>query len=339
MLRDKLFEYAHKRKTIELKEIKALCSAKEKDELYLCISTLVNDSILSPVKSSGTDGNRLNPLYLKYRIVPPKEDLEQYLAKIRCLHPKLIANGYLLKKPEEYKKRADFISRLNSYISSPKDSYFMSRRERSLIIFGDEKALDNNLSFISSLGLSGEDLFYYATPEQCFADYIPKRTDKMVLLICENKDIWFNIRRLMFEDNRTNLFGTHIDGVIFGDGNEITGRGKFSGYAEYLHTKAVVFLYCGDIDRAGFDIYLRLKREAENLDISLFVPIYKKMLELFDIDALPDSDDKRNFEVDMTEIFPLFTEQEQKLINYILERGKRLPQEIINYHILCDNMG
>ena len=31
------------------------------------------------------------------------------------------------------------------------------------------------------------------------------------------------------------------------------------------------FLYCGDIDRAGFDIFLRLCKEAKELHIELFV--------------------------------------------------------------------
>lgn len=338
MLKDKLTEYAKNRKTIQIDDLRDLCNPKEKTELYSVISNLISEGILLPVRSSGTNGNRLKPLYLKYKIAPLKEDPEQYITQIQRLHPKLIANGYLSKKPLEYKKREDFILSLNKYISNPVDRNFMSRRERSLVIFGDEKALDNNLSFITALGLTGSDLFYYTTPEQCFADYIPKRSDEMVLLICENKDIWFNIRRLMFEGNKNIIFGTHIDGVIFGDGNEVTGKGKFSGYAEYLCSDRVSFLYCGDVDRAGFDIYLRLKKEAESLNISLFVPLYKKMLELCSVDLLPCSDDRRSINIDMTEILPLFTGQEQERINEILDLNKRLPQEIINYRILRENM-
>jgi hypothetical protein len=188
------------------------------------------------------------------------------------------------------------------------------------------------------MGITDKDLHCYATPEQCFADYIPYRKDNMVLLVCENKDIWFNIRRLMFEKGKSEILGRHIDGVIFGDGNEVTGKGKFCGYAKFLSGENTSFLYCGDIDRAGFDIYLRLKRTAEELDISLFVPIYKKMLELCDLQKLPSSSDNRNINVDMSEILPLFSDNEKSKIKKILEENKRLPQEIVNYGVLCKEM-
>ncbi len=80
--------------------------------------------------------------------------------------------------------------------------------------------------------MSEEDLGFYNTPEYCFHDYIPERKNSMVLLICENKDIWFNIRRCMFEDNYKSLFGVPIDGVVFGNGNEVTK--KQGALTEYI---------------------------------------------------------------------------------------------------------
>ncbi len=55
---------------------------------------------------------------------------------------------------------------------------------------------------------------------------------------------------------------------------------KFRSYAQYLGADETRFLYCGDIDRAGFDIFIRLCKEAKELHIELFVPAYQKMLEL-----------------------------------------------------------
>lgn len=185
---------------------------------------------LIPVKSSGTNGNCRTPLYKKYRIVSEKEDHSEAFAIIKTLHPKLIANGYLFKKPEVFEENSKALLAVNGFLqkscflqNSPTPC-FISRRERSYEIFGDEKFLDKNMSLIRSAGLTENDLKFYTTPEQCFSDYIPRRMENMTLLICENKDIWFNIRRIMSEDNRFDFFGVGLDGVIFGQGNDITGK-------------------------------------------------------------------------------------------------------------------
>jgi hypothetical protein len=160
----------------------------------------------------------------------------------------------------------------------------------------------------------------------------------MTLLICENKDIWFNVRRLMYESEVNTLFDTHIDGVIFGQGNDITGKDKFRSYADYLGADEVYFLYCGDIDRAGFDIFQRLCKAAEELSIELFVPAYQKMLELSCNYQLPDSEDGRSIIPEVSGILPKFRADEQEQIMQILQENKRLPQEILSYPILADNM-
>ena len=97
------------------------------------------------------------------------------------------------------------------------------------------------------------------------------------------------------------------------------------------------FLYCGDIDRAGFDIFCRLCKEAAELDIELFAPIYKKMLELADVSSLPGSDDKRGKNIETDGLRKLFSDEETEKINEILSADKRLPQEIINYEVLKNN--
>lgn len=326
---NKLDKFKKKRVTLE-----ELLSA-EIDEQE--IIHLVRSGMLSPIKSSGTNGNLKNPLYKKYSIVTEKEDHSYAISEIKKLHPKLAANGYLLKKPEIFEKNRTELTAISGFLQDNSGKCFISRRERSFQLFGEEKYLDNNISLIQSVGLTENDLKFYTTPEQCFFDYIPQRKDNMTLLICENKDIWFNIRRLMSEDGCSEFFGSHIDGVIYGQGNDVTGKGKFSSYARFLNSGKLSFLYCGDIDRAGFDIFFRLCEEATELNIVLFAPIYKKMLELADISKLPESDDKRGKEIDTVSLCDLFSNEEIAKINEVLRTDKRLPQEIINYEILKNN--
>lgn len=330
MLKEKLAKF--KKKRITLDELYSMNASAEE------IHRLVGLGMLVPVKSSGTDGNLRDPLHKKYTIVSENEDYSEIISQIHKLHPKLIANGYLLKKPDSYIKYKELFDRISLFLESNAEIYPISRRERSFSIFGDEKILDNNISLINSLGLSETDLGFYTTPELCFPDYIPERKPQMSLIICENKDIWFNIRRLMTENRASELFGVHIDGVVFGQGNDITGKEKFTSYARFLGGKDIHFLYCGDIDRAGFDIFFRLTAEASNLDIQLFIPIYRKMLELADIDKLPDSEDNRQLNVKWDKILHIFSETETQKLKEVLEGNKRLPQEIINYTVLKENM-
>lgn len=328
-----LQEYPRKRITLE--ELNLLC--RDYEHLAEQIAELAERGVLVPVKSSGKNGNLKAPLYMRYTIctespaqIPPDE--------INALHPRLSANGYLLRNRGQFAQNRDFLLRLSEWLANRGGCDMMSRRERSFSIFGNEKALDNHTRLLECMGISSGMLGFYETPEQCFSDYIPVRKNKMVLLVCENKDIWFNIRRLMYESGACTLFGTQIDGVIFGQGNDITGKEKFRSYARYLGANDAVFLYCGDIDRAGFDIFLRLCKAAEGLRIELFLPAYRKMLELSRGIQLPDSMDERGMMPEMSGILPLFRADEQEQIARILQENKRLPQEILPYPVLAGNM-
>lgn len=323
------------RKRITLEELSRLCSDSE--QLNEQIKELTNQGVLVPIKSSGTNGNQKNPLFMRYTICI-ENTIQVSPDEINALHPRLSANGYLLRNRMQFVNNSAFLCRLSEWLTDQKGNDMMSRRERSFAIFGEEKELDNHLRLLEAIGITGDMLRYYETPEQCFSDYIPVRKSTMTLLICENKDIWFNTRRLMYESKADTLFDTQIDGVIFGQGNDITGKDKFRSYAAYLGADTIRFLYCGDIDRAGFDIFLRLCKAAEELHIELFLTAYRKMLELSRNIQLPDSEDKRCILPEMSDILPMFQLDEQNQITQILQDNKRLPQEILSYPVLADNM-
>lgn len=323
------------RKRVTLDELRELCGCS--DTYREQILALTEPGVLVPIEKSGTDGNLKKPLYLRYTIKLDKK-AQISTEEVYALHPRLTANGYLIRNREQFVANKDFLQCLSEWLTHNDNHNTMSRRERSFSIFCDEKALDHHLSLLNSIGVSGEHLAFYETPEQCFSDYIPVRKPQMTLLICENKDIWFNIRRLMYENGYSKLFGTAIDGVIFGQGNDITGKGKFRSYSQYLGANQVTYLYCGDIDRAGFDIFLRFCKEAEGIEISLFLPAYHKMLELSSEQILPVSEDRKTSIPDISEILPMFSKYEQAHISQILHENKRLPQEILSYPVLSENM-
>ena len=335
---EKLKKYG--KKTISKADMETVFATSSDEELFEIISVLSEQRILFPIKRSKTNGNRLYPIYLKYKISLPQDTYESELKEMSALHPLLQSNGYLQSKPEEYNKYRFLLQKLDRYLFCRSvNEISISRKERSFEIFDEEKALDDKTfcALLERIGITPNALAFYDTPEYCFNDYIPDRKAHMTLLICENKDIWFNIRRMMFENNSTNIFDAHIDGVVYGCGNKVSGMGALTTYTEFIGSE-VKYLYWGDIDRAGLNIYLSAVRANPNIDIKLFVPAYEEMLRLAQTRNIPDSDDERNRIEDYSQIFDLVDQNLRNLFEQSIQNNKRIPQEIITYAFLKENM-
>ena len=335
---EKLKKYG--KKTISKMDMETVFATSSDEELFEIISALSEKQILFPIKSSKTNGNRLYPIYLKYKVSLPQDTYESELKEISALHPLLQSNGYLQSKPAEYKKYRFLLQKLDRYLFCRSvNEISISRKERSFEIFDEEKALDDKTfcALLERIGITPNALAFYDTPEYCFNDYIPDRKAQMTLLICENKDIWFNIRRMMFENNATNIFDAHIDGVVYGCGNKVSGISALTSYTEFIGSE-VKYLYWGDIDRAGLNIYLSAVRANPNIDIKLFVPAYEEMLRLAQTKNIPDSDDERDRIEDYSQIFDLVDQNLRNLFEQSIQNNKRIPQEIITYAFLKENM-
>ncbi|MBQ8942411.1 MAG: hypothetical protein IJ062_11300 [Firmicutes bacterium] len=336
-IKKKLQNYG--KKTIDLENLEALLGGGKSDtkSLFDFVEKLTKSGLLKPVKSSGGNGNNKYPMYKKYRITHEDEEDSDVLERIQKLHPMLLKSGYLASHPKEYTNNADMIEKLNNYLFSGRTDTAVSRKERSFEIFGCEKILDDSKikALLRSLHITDDDLGFYDTPEYCFHDYIPERKDNLVLLICENKDIWFNIRRCMFEDNYRSLFGVPIDGVVYGNGNKVSQKkGALTEYVKFMGNPTVKFLYWGDIDREGFDIFRRTKNVNADLDITLFVPGYRKMIEKARNIEIQNSPSSKKEDMDLTELIKDFSDEEREFLNVVFAENKLIPQEIIPYTLL-----
>lgn len=330
---------AWNKKTINIAELRSILHTDSDVELYNFIIEAVNSGLLTPIKSSGPNGNRAYPLFLKYRITFT-EDYSDACSEIVMLHPAINKTGYLSAKPEMYVKFRTQFQKLNTYLFKKQSKVSVSKKERSFEIFGEEKQLEDSTfrGLLDRLGLAFDVLNYYETPEYCFNDYIPQRKNCMTLLILENKDIWFNIRRRMYEDGAGEILGTHIDGAVYGCGNRVSEQGALSEYTRFMGADTVKYLYWGDIDRAGLNIYLSLLKNNPKMDIRLFVPAYAEMLRLAEDREIPDSGDHRDRIGNYEEIYSLFADEEKSQLIKLIESNKRLPQEIINYESLLKMM-
>jgi hypothetical protein len=338
-VKSKLLAYGKKSVTLEILADLLKVGQTDTEVLFDMISGLINDGALEPVKNSGQNGNHKYPLFKKYRILVKEEWSEDVEKQIRQLHPALQRTGYLSSHVREYLKHRDVIECLNVFLFSRNAGEPISRKERSFEIFGREKVLDDSevKSLLRHLEISDSDLGFYDTPEYCFHDYIPERKNNLTLLICENKDIWFNIRRCMFEDHFKSLFGVAIDGVVYGNGNKVSNKaGGLVEYVRFMGNPNVTFLYWGDIDREGFDIFRRTRDVNDSLNIELFIPGYRKMIERAQNISLEDSPSSKKEGVSFADLFEGFSAKEQQFLNRVLEDNKLIPQEIIPYTILSE---
>ena len=327
------------KRTITLEELSSVTNTVLPDvrNLYTKIQEVCGLGYIEPVKNSGKNGNINYPLYKKYRILVKEEADKGTIDEIKSLHPLLLRSGYLSSNPLEFQKNRAVIEGLSMYLFRDDDETFISRKERSFEIFGHEKTLDDSMvkALLHKLQITESELRFYDTPEYCFHDYIPVRKDHMVLLICENKDIWFNIRRRMFEDGIRSLFGIEIDGVVYGEGNKVSDRtGALEEYVKFMGDPDVKFFYWGDIYREGFDIFRRTKDANDRLDISLFVPGYRKMIERARNIELEDSPSSKKQGMSFEDLINVFSSDEQRFLTDIFENNKLIPQEIISYRYL-----
>ena len=327
------------KRTITLEELSSVTNTVSSDvrSLYTRIQEVCELGYIEPVKNSGKNGSISYPLYKKYRILVKEEADKETIDEIRKLHPLLLRSGYLSANPLEFQRNRSVIECLNTYMFRDKDETFVSRKERSFEIFGHEKTLDDSIvkALLRKLQITELELRFYDTPEYCFHDYIPVRKDHMALLICENKDIWFNIRRRMFEDDVRSLFGVAIDGVVYGEGNKVSDRtGALEEYVKFMGDPDVKLLYWGDIDREGFDIFRRTKDANDRFDISLFMPGYRKMIERAKNIELEDSPSSKKQGMRFDDLINDFSDDERNFLTDIFENNKLIPQEIISYKYL-----
>ncbi|HHX50765.1 MAG TPA: hypothetical protein GX711_04940, partial [Clostridia bacterium] len=284
---------------------------------------------------------RIPPLYNRYRIIEAREDLEPLLAEIRLLNPTLNIEGYLTR-PEIYRKHRRMVRDLSHYLWHGAEllDQPMARKERSFSIWSQEKFIDENGALLKEVlrfsGLQEGFLNYYDTPEPFF-EYVHVRAKEMTVCIIENKDTWFSFRKLMQETGRHTFFGTVVNVLLYGEGNKITKKSALEEYAHRMlgsQSGTGNFLYFGDLDREGIRLFYRTKKANPHLKLDLFLDFYRLMLELATGRELPLSPDRRDVEVPLEEFIENFGRRERIQIRNILDGGRYLPQEIVNYRVL-----
>lgn len=338
----KLVEYSGAR--IAEKELREFVTVTEYDEYYNTVIELVNNSILAPVKSSGSNGMR-PPLHKRYTIIKPEHNYEELVPEIRLLQGLLNIEGYLAD-PEKYKIHRPWLIALDAFLKYNAKSLEtpLSINERSFQIFYKEKALKEDRGLIAVLNFNTglpEALNCYNTPEPFFTyninswksdvqyELFPQKKE-MNILIIENKDTWYTLRSRM-SPKRSCIAGIRFDSLIYGEGKKISR--KIDSLTEFnksfFEDSKTVYYYFGDLDYEGIGILNDLIAANPTLKIKLMKPLYTAMLEASKNLQLPLTKEKQNRKA-VEWFVSLFDSEHQSIIINILESGRYIPQEILN---------
>ena len=322
----------YKRTRIALDVLWELAGISTYEAFAEVVKTLVVEGIMRPVTSSKLNG-RSPALYNRYHLVKKAEDYSEELAWVRGLHPDLNLLGYR-NRPEMVRADRLDLERLSVFLWDKQEalSLPMSINERSFQIFGREKALKDESRIKAMMKFNGMDdrsLNIYRTPEPLF-DFVCRQAEEQTVLILENKDPWFTLRKIAREEGLAGRFAS-IDVLLYGEGKKITdSKGRLADYDQWVLGGKNVYLYFGDLDWEGIAIFLKLKAKNPDLDIQLDRDFYRAMLEEAKGISLPPmkAGQRRG---DFEAFFSCFSQMERFEMVEILENGRYIPQEILGY--------
>lgn len=304
-------------------------------EQYEYVTGLVEKGKIRPLKASKTNGKK-PALFREYWLLEPKKDYQALEEEIKYrLHP-LIAVDYYLAHPESYRRERTWVIKLSDYLKQDREKldYPVSVNERSFEIWGREKFLsrEQGKAVLKHCNLTEDFLHIYGTSEP-LAYYSHTRKTPQNLLILENKDTFYSMRRYLLEGNEY-IFGMLAGTLIYGAGKGILKRfGDFDICVEpYMTDGENGIYYFGDLDYEGIGIYERLAElfQRQEIVIQPFTQAYEKMLEKAQaVKKLPNTKEKQNRNLSGT-FFAFFSEQTVRHMKQLLERECYIPQEILN---------
>lgn len=148
-------------------------------------------------------------------------------------------------------------------------------------MFGDEKFLEQDgdgRKLLERMGLR-DIVRHRPQPRLGLLHHVPRKRSHMHIVVTENLDPWLDIRELMYADGRRLILGERVEGVVFGNGYLVDDARRLPEFIDSLGCDDVEVLYWGDIDRAGLQIYDRLRRVAEGrFELRPFVAAYVAMV-------------------------------------------------------------
>lgn len=302
-------------------------------EQYEYIKELLDAGKLKPVKSSGKNGKK-PALYLEYRSVDEQVDYSVLEHELLFETDIGITIDYYMHNLAVYAEEREAVRQLHDFLYKHKPllQTKVSYNERSLQIWGFEKFLSQSKgkTILKHCGLDLAFLNCYSTTEP-FAYFTITRKTPQKLLIIENKDTFFSMRRHLLDGHDT-ILGEMFGTLIYGAGKRvISSFQQFTLSAEpYMLDKNNEFVYFGDLDYEGIGIFENLAAcFKEQAEIKPFVAAYENMLtKSKTLSKLPTTKEGQNRQLQGV-FFEYFPAAMQQNMQAVLEQDVYIPQEIL----------
>ena len=303
-------------------------------EQYAYIMSLLESKKFKPVLAAGKNGKK-PPLYAAYWEEEEQQDYSALLPELLYSMEPKIDISYYQQNLATYAEEREDVLQLNEFFRQHAAllATQVSYNERSFQIWAREKFLLKGAGrkILKHCGLELSDLNCYSTAEP-FAYFSLTRAVPQKLLIIENKDTFFSLRRFLLAGNER-LFGEKISTLIYGAGKRvISSFQEFAASAEpYMLDKANELLYFGDLDYEGIGIYENLAASfSQQGEIKPFKSAYLAMLAKREAyKKLPVTKEDQNRQLKGS-FFTYFTAEEAEAMQKILQQDLYIPQEILS---------
>lgn len=275
------------------------------------VDRLISEQVLSPV---GKKPVTRNGLHLRYRILQDTEKADAGLADriIKTVRPPAtvdyyighpqdflsdcgiieiicgFAERYAALKRECNGRRQDKEKRTHEFEALPKTEAgghdILTVNERAYELFGDEKffrgdekSRSRGEAVLKRLGLTYSDLGCTETVEPFFSfqrrDFHSK--DSRVIHIIENKDTFWSFKKNVM-DRPSSI---NADMLVYGEGRKILSSFRFAE-EHGIDKSADVFMYFGDLDAEGINIYCELADAYPEYRIIPFTEGYRSVMDI-----------------------------------------------------------
>lgn len=305
----------------------------EYGEQYAYVMKLVAEEKIKPLRTASKNGKK-PALYLEYWLLEEAQDYSALKQELLFKLASQIDITYYQHNLAAYAKERQDVFQLSNFLQKqvPLLAREASYNERSFQIWGREKFLlkGEGRKILKHCGLELAELNCYSTSEP-FAYFALMRQTPQKILIIENKDTFFSMRRHLLAGNKL-LLGEQISTLIYGAGKRVISYfQEFAVSAEpYMLDAGNELLYFGDLDYEGLGIYETLAVIfAEQGIIKPFVPAYLAMLQKSKAcPRLPTTKEEQNRNLQGS-FFNYFSAEVQKEMQNILQQDLYIPQEIL----------